>query len=209
MPGHGSDHPSPFWAPSACAAPGKTVTSEPAWTYQNFRKGRYQNFRNPRVLRRDFGTLLWFDVACNWPACVPRSRRPPATAALRLRPHPPAADVEARAVLRQAVLGFLTRQLPYPVRVINLSCSRSCVGGRGSAEPVGGAVAAGVGSGSGLGIGSSRPDFATPDPRSSSRSRHGPAASTSTQRSGLVCAHRWSAVGPTSAAPATSSSADR
>ena len=47
MPAHGSDHPSPFWAPSACAAPGKTVTSEPAGTYQNFRKGRYQNFRNP------------------------------------------------------------------------------------------------------------------------------------------------------------------
>jgi hypothetical protein len=49
MPGHGSDHPSPFWTRLSCAASGKTVTSEPPWTYQNFRKGRYQNFRNPQV----------------------------------------------------------------------------------------------------------------------------------------------------------------
>ena len=50
MPSHGSDHPSPFRAPSSCAAPGKSVTSEPSGTYQNFRKGTYQNFRNPQPL---------------------------------------------------------------------------------------------------------------------------------------------------------------
>lgn len=50
MPGHGSNHPSPFWTSSACAASGKNVTSEPAGPYQNFRKGRYQNFRNPHLV---------------------------------------------------------------------------------------------------------------------------------------------------------------
>jgi hypothetical protein len=49
MPGHGSDHPSPFWTPPSCAASAKTVTSEPPGTYQNFLKGRYQNFRNPQT----------------------------------------------------------------------------------------------------------------------------------------------------------------
>ncbi len=48
MPSHGSDHPSPFWAPSSCAAPEKSVTSEPSGTYQNFRKATYQNFWNPQ-----------------------------------------------------------------------------------------------------------------------------------------------------------------
>jgi hypothetical protein len=48
MPGHGSDHSSLFPGKrSAAASPGSSVTSEPVWTGQNFRKGSGQNFRNP------------------------------------------------------------------------------------------------------------------------------------------------------------------
>src|SRR5437867_116851 len=50
MPGHGSDHSSPFPGKRlAAASPGWSVTSEPVWTGQNFRKGSGQNFRNPHT----------------------------------------------------------------------------------------------------------------------------------------------------------------
>src|SRR3989454_1172898 len=50
MPGPGSDHSSPFPGKRlAAASPGSSVTSEPVWTGQNFRKGSGQNFRNPQV----------------------------------------------------------------------------------------------------------------------------------------------------------------
>src|SRR5207245_9861077 len=49
MPGHGSDHSSPFPGKRlAAASPGWGVTSEPVWTGQNFRKGSGQNFWNPQ-----------------------------------------------------------------------------------------------------------------------------------------------------------------
>ena len=52
MPGHGSDHSSLFPGKrSAAASPGSSVTSEPVWTGQNFRKGPGQNFRNPHECR--------------------------------------------------------------------------------------------------------------------------------------------------------------
>jgi len=50
MPGHGSDHTSLFPGKrSAAASPASSVTSEPVWTGQNFRKGPAQNFRNPQA----------------------------------------------------------------------------------------------------------------------------------------------------------------
>jgi len=58
MPGHGSDHSSLFPRKrSAAASPGSSVTSEPVWTGQNFRKGSGQNFRSPQVVAA--GLLTW------------------------------------------------------------------------------------------------------------------------------------------------------
>ena len=49
MPCHGSDHSSPFpRRRGATADLERSLTSEPSPPYQNFRKGRDQNSRNPQ-----------------------------------------------------------------------------------------------------------------------------------------------------------------
>jgi hypothetical protein len=74
MPGHGSDHSSLFPGKRLPAAsPERSVTSEPVWTGQNFRKRSGQNFRNPQmiVIRTSIS-----GVGCLIGVCSPLSAKP-------------------------------------------------------------------------------------------------------------------------------------
>jgi hypothetical protein len=67
MPCHGSDHSSSF-PRRRCATAGleKSVTQEPSGIYQNFRKGRYQSFRNPQGRIKELLGHERLDTTCRY-----------------------------------------------------------------------------------------------------------------------------------------------